>query len=311
MSVFKSKGRWRFSFNRIINGQRVRATKLLPQGWSAQQADDFDKKESAKIYSEFALGVTEAPLIDQAVLLYIQNRCPHLKYGEGVIKQLQRDHEHYTGKLLTQLNDVAMLIRKDNVSEATKRNRISYIRAACRYAYKHHNLGDADPAARLTMPKVNNQRHVYIDRKDMLKICKVADKRVRPYIRMAFYSGMRMGEIFKAKIQDDCFYLGTTKNGQPRLIPIHAKIASAANKYLPARIGTWTLHKYYTRAKKLTGYDNVRFHDLRHSTASAMINSGVDLYTVGAVLGHKDPTSTKRYAHLSTSSLAAAIRKIG
>ena len=42
-----------------------------------------------------------------------------------------------------------------------------------------------------------------------------------------------------------------------------------------------------------------------------MINAGVDLYTVGAVLGHKDAKSTKRYSHLATSALAAALGTIG
>lgn len=43
------------------------------------------------------------------------------------------------------------------------------------------------------------------------------------------------------------------------------------------------------------------------STASALIAAGVDLYTVGGVLGHKSAQSSKRYAHLATATLAAAI----
>jgi len=42
-----------------------------------------------------------------------------------------------------------------------------------------------------------------------------------------------------------------------------------------------------------------------------MINSGVDLYTVGAVLGHMSPASTRRYSHLVTDRLAEAVGKIG
>ena len=42
-----------------------------------------------------------------------------------------------------------------------------------------------------------------------------------------------------------------------------------------------------------------------------MINAGVDLYTVGGVLGHQSATSTKRYSHLATSTLAAAVSMIG
>ncbi len=42
-----------------------------------------------------------------------------------------------------------------------------------------------------------------------------------------------------------------------------------------------------------------------------MINQGVDLYTVGAVLGHRSATSTKRYSHLATEKLAEAVFRIG
>jgi site-specific recombinase XerD len=55
----------------------------------------------------------------------------------------------------------------------------------------------------------------------------------------------------------------------------------------------------------------VRFHDLRHAAASEMVNSGVDLLTVGKVLGHKDLASTKRYSHLLSDRLAEAVRTIG
>jgi site-specific recombinase XerD len=41
-----------------------------------------------------------------------------------------------------------------------------------------------------------------------------------------------------------------------------------------------------------------------------MINAGVDLYTVGGVLGHKSSVSTARYAHLATDRLKDAVAKI-
>jgi site-specific recombinase XerD len=42
-----------------------------------------------------------------------------------------------------------------------------------------------------------------------------------------------------------------------------------------------------------------------------MINAGVDLYTVGGVLGHKSQVSTARYAHLAQAKLKAAVGRIG
>lgn len=50
---------------------------------------------------------------------------------------------------------------------------------------------------------------------------------------------------------------------------------------------------------------------LRHGAASEMINAGIDLFTVGGVPGHKSVVLTKRYSHLVTNRLAAAVGKIG
>lgn len=49
----------------------------------------------------------------------------------------------------------------------------------------------------------------------------------------------------------------------------------------------------------------------RARAAWEMINAGIDLFTVGGVLGHKSVVSTKRYSHLVTDRLAVAIGKIG
>ena len=66
-----------------------------------------------------------------------------------------------------------------------------------------------------------------------------------------------------------------------------------------------------TTVRRLTaGMPHVRFHDLRHTTASWLINSGVDLYTVGKILGHSGQQTTARYSHLSTATLEQAMRRL-
>lgn len=112
----------------------------------------------------------------------------------------------------------------------------------------------------------------------------------------------------RPKRTDAAFLLDDTKNGEPRHIPVHPKIRVCI------RVGLRTqskMGKRFRAARAKVGMDWLHFHDLRHAAASEMINAGVDLYTVGAVLGHKSATSTKRYSHLATDSLRAALGKIG
>jgi site-specific recombinase XerD len=73
----------------------------------------------------------------------------------------------------------------------------------------------------------------------------------------------------------------------------------------------WTASKVTKAALRGVGLGHARLHDLRHSAASEMINAGVDLYTVGGVLGHKSAASTARYAHLAQAKLKAAVGTIG
>lgn len=108
----------------------------------------------------------------------------------------------------------------------------------------------------------------------------------------------------------DGFSLGTTKNGRPRLIPIHPRIAVIARS-VKFTAPAWKIKDEWIKARRKSGHLGVRFHDLRHSAASEMTNAGIDLYTVAGVLGHKTTTSTKRYAYLVTDRLAEAVKKIG
>jgi integrase len=68
---------------------------------------------------------------------------------------------------------------------------------------------------------------------------------------------------------------------------------------------------WFRLARQAVGMPGLHFHDLRHSAASAMLNAGVPLYTVGAVLGHKSSASTQRYAHHAQAVLTEAVGAIG
>lgn len=169
-------------------------------------------------------------------------------------------------------------------------------------------MGETDPAARVVVPPVRNERQVYVTRAEMLRLARACPHRgVRAVIRIAFYSGMRFGEIVRAEVAGSAFVLADTRNGDPRIIPVHPRIRTAAALPRPRRS---EVDYWYPLARNAAGLPHVRIHDLRHA-AAAMVNAGVSLYTVGAVLGHRSTQSTKRYAHLATETLSDAITLIG
>lgn len=71
-----------------------------------------------------------------------------------------------------------------------------------------------------------------------------------------------------------------------------------------------TIQKAWRDVAKRAGLQRHRPHDLRHSYASAAINSGVSLYVTGQILGHKQATTTQRYAHLEKEAKREAAMKV-
>lgn len=198
-----------------------------------------------------------------------------------------------------------------NWKPATIKQRIALIRAACRLLWKDKRMDMQDPAAHLTMPEVKNERRNYLTRPEMLRMCrKIKNRRARAILLIAFYSGMRRGEIWSAAVVGDRFILADTKNGEPRQVPIMPKVAHYARKHLPPVISYRSLMIWLKNGAKAIGRPDLTLHDLRHSTASSMVRAGVPLYTVGRVLGHKSTASTARYAHLGTEDLQAALQQI-
>jgi integrase len=310
----KSRKRWRYEFSRIVNGQRQRITKLLPKEWSREDAQAYSSEQDGRLFAVATGAAKRRPLISEALLLYLTEHAPGLKNQAILTRELAQCEAAYRGRYIDELAGVARAYAKQQAAHlkpATIRNRMAYLRAACRWAWKTHGLGQHDPAERLVLPKVKNERHRYITRLDMLKIARAMTNRdARAVALVAFYSGMRLGEVLRAEPTERGWLLSDTKNGERRMIPVHGKVAHIARRW-PRTIHVRTVQGCFSKAAQGLGYTDLRFHDLRHSSASEMINSGVNLYTVGAVLGHKSAQSTKRYAHLSSDSLLDAVATIG
>ncbi|WP_299889265.1 tyrosine-type recombinase/integrase [uncultured Ruegeria sp.] len=66
------------------------------------------------------------------------------------------------------------------------------------------------------------------------------------------------------------------------------------------------LQKPWRRIRKTAGLEDVRIHDVRHTYVSVAMRDGIDPFTLKEIMGHKNLTTTLRYAHLADDAVQRA-----
>jgi integrase len=145
-----------------------------------------------------------------------------------------------------------------------------------------------------------------------------------PIVALLLMTGARKRELLDAKwdqfdLDRADWHIPTSKTGKPRHVPL-SDDALAVLRSLPRPDGCayavpnpktlkpfQSIFNSWNQARKKAGLNDVRVHDLRHSAASNMANSGQSLYIIGKVLGHAQAKTTERYAHLSGDTLRKAV----
>lgn len=149
-------------------------------------------------------------------------------------------------------------------------------------------------------------------------------------IRLLLLTGARRGEIEKLMWSEVDFdrrmlRLDDSKTGQ-KTIPLNSAafdIISAVPrsrgnsrvKYVfqaeSAEVPYSGTPRIWGKLRKRINAPDLRIHDLRHSFASVAVSQGASLPIIGALLGHKDVSTTQRYAHLSDDPLRAVSEAVG
>lgn len=146
-------------------------------------------------------------------------------------------------------------------------------------------------------------------------------------IRLLMLTGARKGELLSAKWSDIDLQAGvwtkpgaTTKQRTIHRIPLSAParellagIEQDGSYVFPSANGgpQRDLKKTWRTICELAEIDGVRVHDLRHTYAAQLVSAGLSLPIIGALLGHTQPDTTQRYAHLMDDPLREATERVG
>ena len=181
---------------------------------------------------------------------------------------------------------------------------------------------------KIEYPEVHNDKIEDLSPKQLENLFKEIHKdsniQAANIMKMALYTGMRRGEMFKLKWNDVKFETGfihirDPKGGPDQKIPLNDAAKQLLQTHprtkspyvFPGRNGhqRTDIKNQVNRIKEAAGLpkDFRALHGLRHVYASMLASSGdVELYTLQKLLTHKDPRMTQRYAHLRDEALKKA-----
>ncbi|OYX56006.1 MAG: hypothetical protein B7Y86_11195 [Brevundimonas subvibrioides] len=187
---------------------------------------------------------------------------------------------------------------------------------------------DKNPTRGVVRKPLNNNRERFLSQEESSRLREAVavsnNTQLRHIVGLLLLTGARLRELLDAKWSDvnverKSWLIPTSKTGKPRHVPL-SSAALAVIADLPrfddvpllvpnpaTGLPFVSIKHGWQRAIRVARLPGLRIHDLRHSAASFMVNSGVDLFAVGKVLGHASYQSTQRYAHLANDTLLAAV----
>lgn len=177
-------------------------------------------------------------------------------------------------------------------------------------------------------PQLDNAREVYLtseQAKTLLLACEASvNPQLKNLVALLMMTGSRLNELLQSKIEHvdlerKQWLIPISKTGKHRYVPLSAAAIAIIEKLPKFENCPWLIpnpktlqpfvsikHSWQT-ARKAAGLDGLRIHDLRHTFASMAAGAGIDLYSIGKVLGHADYKSTMRYSHLANNQLLLAV----
>lgn len=205
-----------------------------------------------------------------------------------------------------------------------------------------------NPARKISCPKRAKKIPNYMSDEELRKLLNTPYKRypnkpnmcleVRDemIVRLMIFTGLRRQEVLDLDISDikldeGILLVRNGKENKDRMIPLLKDLGQRLRKYLAYRDDKFTnckslalflsftgermdymaVHKLFKRQLRNAGIQRpITLHTLRHSFATHLLRTGVDLYSISQLLGHENIVSTQTYLHTNVQTHTVAIEKL-
>ena len=249
---------------------------------------------------------------------------------------------------ITDIYEFLAYLARDRPKQANSRNpgyglsansrarKISAIRSYYKYLTLKANKLEENPVADLDSPKLRKSLPRYLSLDESIKLLDSVGGtfKERDFCILTLFlnCGLRISELAGLDLSDlrndSIRVLG--KGNKERIVYINDACAEAINEYLMIRkqitaidkralflssrrirISTSTVHNLVKKHILAAGMDSSKYssHKLRHTAATLMLRSGVDIRTLQELLGHEHLNTTQIYTHVESSSLRDAANR--
>lgn len=296
MSVYRhANGRW---YCRVWHG-----------GQELRRSAGATRAEAVAFEQAFRDQLKRGPArtLEAALLKWLSGEASQLKSYRATVNHARMVRPFIVGRPVSDAGHVIAEIRSDGAARGLARGtvyqRCAIVRRLARLAWQWGWIPAPLP---LSMPRPAQPRTDALTRDEIDVIASAIAPRSRDVVLLLAYSGMRLGEAYRASKDDDWIRVPESKNGRSRSIPVVARIKDCP---VPPAVTRQMFRRDWDAARKATGL-KITAHGLRHSFASLLAQEGVPLAIIGELLGHSGPGVTAKYTHFSPDHLRQAMDRI-
>jgi site-specific recombinase XerD len=329
MGLFRRGKVWHMSF--ICKGRRYRKSTETEDRKLAQRILDKVKGEIAENrWFERLPGEdkTFREMMEKFLDEHASKKISYKSY-QSYVRSLNPFLGDYTLTDITPkiINEYKLKRRSDGVKPGSINRELAILKKALNLALKEWEWIKENPASKVSMEQENNKRDRWLTDDEEKRLLEACSPWLRELVIFALNTGMRLSEILTLTWKGVDLFRKTitvfkSKNKEMRTIPMNqtifemlkgrAKVKSIKTDLVFYNKNHTETDKCYvslsfhytTRKAKV---EDFRFHDLRHTFATRLVQSGKDLYKIQRLLGHKMPLMTQRYAHHYPESLREAV----
>lgn len=238
--------------------------------------------------------------------------------------------EHHFGPLLgAEPDDIRSFLRtrNDTLAPETRATYLSHLRGFYRWAILNDQL-DRDPTVVIPRPRLDESIVVAMPEGRVAKAIAHATDRIRPWLILAAFAGLRAKEIAGTRGED--FRLEETmpfvvvthpKGHRQRTVPLAPVILEEIGdptsgwlyRYVDRRPGPITPHLVSTASNRYLHKIGIpeTLHSLRHRFGTQFFEaSGYDIRLTQEVMGHESIKSTQRYTHVDQRRAGEVVSKL-